>query len=194
MLRFWMLRTFDALICVVHFCLGPTVVYPNHVGYSPLCSLNQLQFAFTHANALLQFVSRINFRRANLNRNIFRLQNLCPYIFVVRFFVAHFFVLIFFPSAPFGPFFVYPLFVWKFLHMGNLWSYAFSSIYILFVHLNLFSSMHFFLFLFVFAMLFIHPFFISVFSCLSFFMFPPFSSKYLKSLSFISVFADRSAL
>ena len=32
---------------MVHFCLGPTVVYTNHVGYSPLCSLNQLQFAFT---------------------------------------------------------------------------------------------------------------------------------------------------
>ena len=32
---------------MVHFCLGPTVVYSNHVGYSPLCSLNQLQFAFT---------------------------------------------------------------------------------------------------------------------------------------------------
>ena len=36
-------------LCVVHFCLGPTVVYPNHVGYSPLCSLNHLQFAFTLA-------------------------------------------------------------------------------------------------------------------------------------------------
>ena len=37
------------MACVVHFCLGPTVVYTNHVGYSPLCSLNQLQFAFTRS-------------------------------------------------------------------------------------------------------------------------------------------------
>ena len=37
---------------MVHFCLGSTVVYPNHVGYSPLCSLNQLQFAFTLPGAL----------------------------------------------------------------------------------------------------------------------------------------------
>ena len=35
-----MLRTLNALIAtllyVVHFSLGPTVVYTNHVGYSPL--------------------------------------------------------------------------------------------------------------------------------------------------------------
>ena len=64
MLRFWMLRTFDALIVillyVVHFSLGPTVVCPNHVGYSPLCSLNRLQFAFTPAVVGYRNVSNIS--------------------------------------------------------------------------------------------------------------------------------------
>ena len=46
MLRFWMLRTFDALICVVHFCLGPTVVYPKPRGVFSTVLLKSVAVCF----------------------------------------------------------------------------------------------------------------------------------------------------
>ena len=81
---------------MVHFCLGPTVVYTNHVGYSPLCSLNQLQFAFTQSSLQIfasEFADEKMFDENSPDENPSRLGlTACQFIILVLLlsFVFHF--------------------------------------------------------------------------------------------------------